>query len=261
MPTGRISLLQSCLKELTTTAQTWTRQLLHQCAANEEPEAAGHSGMWHCPCQHFLCNRVPRNRQQLPRHERQVTQWDELVFVNWQDMKPVCVLSNYHDPANCGTVSRRQQGQRDQVDIAVPKQLADYQKFMKGVDFSGQMVQYYLINHGSWKWWRWNFFHHLMVSFPNAVIIAKFHLGDVAAKKTWPNFQIFVEDVAHQLTTTVTTYPPARDMPWVQCLTTRLSRSLKRGRSALCARKSQRLGATNWLNLRVWFDRKCIVRY
>ena len=140
MPTGRICLLQSCLKELTTTAQTWTRQLLHQCAANEEPEAAGHSGMWHCPCQRFLCNRVWRNRQ-LPRHELQVTQWDELVFVKWQDTKPVWVPSNYHNPANCGTVSRRQQGQRDQVDMAVPKQLADYQKFMKGVDFSGQMVQ------------------------------------------------------------------------------------------------------------------------
>ena len=77
-----------------------------------------------------------RNRRPLPRHEFQIAQRDELVFVNWQDTKPVCVLSNYHYPTDRGIVCRRQQGQQDQVDVVVPKPLADYQKYMKGVDFS-----------------------------------------------------------------------------------------------------------------------------
>ena len=70
------------------------QHLLHQCAPDEEPEAAGDSGMLYCPCQ----QKGPDD--ELPRHE-EVDQQDDLVFVNWQDTKFVCVLSNYHDPADC----------------------------------------------------------------------------------------------------------------------------------------------------------------
>ena len=191
-----------------------------------------------------------KNRRPLPRHEFLIAQRDELVFVNWQDTKPVCVLSNYHDPADRGTVSRRQHGQQEQTDVVVPKQLADYQKYMRGVDFSDQMVQYYLINHRSWKWWRRIFFHHLMVSVHNAYVIAKFFMGDATAKKMWPNFQRFVEDVAHQLTTTtVTRAPPARDVPRRATLDHKIERMFeKRKVCFVCKRKAgnQRPGATNF---------------
>ena len=43
---------------------------------------------------------------------------------------------------------------------------------------------------------------------PDAYVVAKFVLGEAAAKKMWPHFQHFVEDVAHQLTTTTITRAP-----------------------------------------------------
>lgn len=79
-----------------------------------------------------------------------MAQQDELVFVNWQDTKPVCVLSNYHCLTECGTVRRQLDRWKELVDVVEPEQLANYQ-FMKGVNFSHQMVQYYLIQHMSWK--------------------------------------------------------------------------------------------------------------
>ena len=191
-----------------------------------------------------------KNRRPLPRHEFIVAQRDELVFVNWQDTKPVCVLSNFHDPTDRGTVSRRHGAQRDQVDVVVPRPLADYQRYMKGVDSSDQMVQYYLIHHRSWKWWRRIYFHHLMVSVHNAYVVARFVLGEAAAKKMWPSFQIFVEDVAHQLTTTTTTRaPPARDVPRRATLDHKIERIFQTRKVCfVCKRKSgnQRPGATNF---------------
>lgn len=161
------------------------------------------------------CGTVRSNRKELPeplvpkkgrpalqRHAYKMAQRDELCFAHWQDTKPVCVLSNFHDPTKMGIVRRRVNGQRQEV--RVPECLADYQKHMKGVDLSDQMVGYYLLNHRSWKWWRRIFFHFLLVTVHNAYIVAKAVDPD-RAKREWPEFQDFVEAVAHQLVTTVAT--------------------------------------------------------
>ena len=191
-----------------------------------------------------------KNRRPLPRHEFRMAQRDELAFVNWQDTKPICVLSNHHCPTERGTVSRRHDGQREQEDVVVPKQLADYQKCMKGVHFSDQMVQYYLIHHRSWKWWRRIFFHHLMVSIHNAYVVAKFVLEDAAAKRKWPLFQYFVEDVAHQLTTTsVTRAPPVRDVPRRATLDHKIEQIFDKRKVCFVYKRrpgNQRPGATNF---------------
>lgn len=109
------------------------------------------------------------------------------------------------------------------------------------------MVQYYLINHRSWKWWRPICFHRLMVSIHNAFVIAKFHLGEIAVKKTWPNFQIFMEDVTRAF--------PACDVPWHPMLDHKIKWNLKKRkvcfvckRKPECKRKpgNQRLVVTNF---------------
>ncbi|XP_062620039.1 piggyBac transposable element-derived protein 4-like [Saccostrea cucullata] len=57
------------------------------------------------------------------------------------DTKPVLVLSNFHDPQHTGWVMRRTA--EDNI-VEVPLQLADYQKYMKGVDTCDQMIAWLL---------------------------------------------------------------------------------------------------------------------
>ena len=47
---------------------------------------------------------VPKKGRPLKCHETKVAQRDELVFAHWQDTKPVCILSNFHDPVATRTV-------------------------------------------------------------------------------------------------------------------------------------------------------------
>lgn len=162
------------------------------------------------------CREVPptelpktARRQQgvvLEKHRYRVCQSDDLMFCHWQDTKPVLVLSNYHDPKQVGQVRRTvKEGQNrpQRRLIPVPACLSDYQMHMKGVDLADQMVGYYKLNHRSWKWWRRLFFHQLLVSVHNAYVVAKSHNAENAGKN-WPCFQDFVEAVAHEITTTVT---------------------------------------------------------
>ena len=132
----------------------------------------------------YACGTVRANRKNLPttllpknvalqRHEYKVAHKDELSFVVWQDTKPVCVLSNFHDPTAMGVVSRRVRVGGGSQQVAVPAVVADYQKFMKGVDLKDQMIGYYIIHHRSKKWWRRIFHYLMMASAYNAYVVAR----------------------------------------------------------------------------------------
>ncbi|XP_030195004.1 piggyBac transposable element-derived protein 4-like [Gadus morhua] len=133
---------------------------------------------------HAACGTVRANRKGLPKsellrkkaslnkHEYRVAQMDDLTFCIWQDTKTVMVLSNHHDPTETGTVNRRKDG-ANRVPVVVPACLADYQKYMKGVDLLDQMVGYYGFQHRSKKWWRRVFFFLLSVSCHNAYIAVR----------------------------------------------------------------------------------------
>mgnify|MGYP000655962011 CR=1 FL=1 len=49
---------------------------------------------------HLLPNRVHLNK-----HEFKMAQKDNPTFTVWNDTKPVCVLSNFHDPIHRGQVT------------------------------------------------------------------------------------------------------------------------------------------------------------
>ncbi|XP_062610944.1 piggyBac transposable element-derived protein 4-like [Saccostrea cucullata] len=111
----------------------------------------------------MACGTVRADRKGLPKellaakvrldkHEYKVAQNDLLTFCVWQDTKPVCVLSNFHDPQHVGHVTRRVAADRNQVEV--PRLLADYQQHMKDVDLCDQMIGYYLLHHRSKKWWQ-----------------------------------------------------------------------------------------------------------
>ncbi|XP_052233052.1 uncharacterized protein LOC127845914 [Dreissena polymorpha] len=167
----------------------------------------------------YACGTVRNNRKGLPtallprnvmldKHEFLVAQKDELSCCIWQDTKCVMVLSNFHSPNDMGTVNRRS-GNPTQQSVEVPKMLADYQKFMKGVDLSDQMIGYHIINHRSRKWWRRLFFHFMMGSALNAYIIAKDSNPETVGRE-WPNIQDFVEDLADGL---IGDYCAGKDAP------------------------------------------------
>ncbi|CAL9702718.1 unnamed protein product [Knipowitschia caucasica] len=61
-----------------------------------------------------------------------------LTFCIWQVTKTVMVLSNHYDPTETGTVNRRREG-AGQSQVTVPSCLANYQKYMKGVNLLDQM--------------------------------------------------------------------------------------------------------------------------
>ena len=155
--------------------------------------------------QMYACGTVRSNRKnlltallpknvKLQKHEYKVAQKDELSYVVWQDTKPVCVLSNFHDPTAVGTVSRRVRAGGASQQVVVPAAVADYQKYMKGVDLMDQMIGYYIINHRSKKWWRRIFHYLMMASAHNAYVVARDTNPDVVAAE-WPNFQDFVEGI------------------------------------------------------------------
>ena len=153
----------------------------------------------------YACGTVRANRRNLPtallpknvrlqRHDYKVAQKDELSFVVWQDTKPVCVLSNFHDPAAVGAVSRRVRLGGGSQQVVVPAAVADYQKYMKGVDLLDQMVGYYMIHHRSKKWWRRIFHHLMMASAYNAYVVARDTNPEMVAAE-WPNYQDFLEGI------------------------------------------------------------------
>ena len=153
----------------------------------------------------YACGTVRSNRKNLPtallpknvrleKHQYKVAQKDELSFVVWQDTKPVCVLSNFHDPTAVGAVSRRVRVGGASQQVAVPAAVADYQKYMKGVDLMDQMVGYYIIHHRSKKWWRRIFHYLMMASAHNAYVVAR-DTNPEMVESEWPNFQDFLEEI------------------------------------------------------------------
>ena len=154
----------------------------------------------------MACGTVRANRRGLPKdllpnkinlnkHEFNIAQKDNLTLTVWKDTKPVCVLSNFHDPNHQGQVTRRA---AENTVVQVPRLLSDYQKHMKGVDLCDQMIGYYMLNHRSKKWWRRIFFYLMMASARNAYIVAKDTHPETFREK-WPRFQDFIEELVEDL--------------------------------------------------------------
>ena len=95
------------------------------------------------------------------KHQCRVAQDHVLTFAMWQDTRPVLGLSNYHEQTAEGTVNRRTDN-AEQVPVRVQRLFADYQRCMRGVDLSDQMIGYHIIHHRSKTWWRRVFLHFMM---------------------------------------------------------------------------------------------------
>ncbi|XP_018403038.1 PREDICTED: piggyBac transposable element-derived protein 3-like [Cyphomyrmex costatus] len=111
----------------------------------------------------LACGTVRSNRTRLPKSDMQdkkmthgqhdyKTSNTNIRWIKWMDKKPVHFLSNYHDPCEMTTVSRKQKdGSLKFVDC--PVMCSDYNKHMGYVDNADRLLSTYKIDRKSRKWW------------------------------------------------------------------------------------------------------------
>ncbi|XP_046981064.1 piggyBac transposable element-derived protein 4-like [Schistocerca americana] len=79
-----------------------------------------------------------KTNSKLSRQEFEFSVRSCVAAVKWQDSKPVCILSNYHNPKHVTTVLRRNKdGSRSE--LFCPLAVAEYNKIMGGVDRFDQL--------------------------------------------------------------------------------------------------------------------------
>lgn len=92
-----------------------------------------------------------------------------ILAAKWKDSKEVLIMSNCHGPDT--TQVKRKQKNGERLMINCPTALADYNKFMGGVDLSDQKICQYDFDRRSTKWWKKVFYKLLMTAVVNAHIL------------------------------------------------------------------------------------------
>ena len=86
-----------------------------------------------------------------PSCERGTGVWirdQSIVYNLWKDTKMVCTASTVHSGNSDHQVKRRVKkpsGGCEEVNVPIPNSTYDYNRYMRGVDFSDQLLQYYQI--------------------------------------------------------------------------------------------------------------------
>lgn len=91
------------------------------------------------------------------------------LAARWQDSKEVLILTNCHRPDV--TQVKRKQKNGEKVTTNCPTAIADYNRFMGGVDLSDQKICLYDFDRRSTKWWKKVFYKLLMTAVVNAHIL------------------------------------------------------------------------------------------
>ena len=90
---------------------------------------------------------------------------DNLLCLVWYDKRRVATLSTIHKAEAVKALNCRKK------EVVKPVVVADYCKYMFGVDLSDQKAYYYTPLRRSYKWWRKLFFHLLNVCVLNAHVL------------------------------------------------------------------------------------------
>ncbi len=79
-----------------------------------------------------------------------------LLACVWKDKRIIHFLSTMHvaEAQEEATVMRRRHNDGRRVSVTCPPCLVDYQQFMRGVDHSDQMINYYNSGRRTVKWWK-----------------------------------------------------------------------------------------------------------
>ena len=100
-----------------------------------------------------------------------------LLVLQWVDNEVISMLStidevNYHSLLNR---KRKVDGVWDTREISQPKVVANFNKFMNGVDRSDQILTTNSVPRKSTKWWETLFYHLIDMAVVNSFILFKEH--------------------------------------------------------------------------------------
>ena len=114
----------------------------------------------------LLCRVKPMKK--VPPELRGRVLWSRkgnLLCLVWYDKRRVATLSTIHKAEAVKAINMRKQ------EVVKPAVVADYCKYMFGVDLSDQKAYYYTPLRRSYKWWRKLFFHLFNVCVLNAHVL------------------------------------------------------------------------------------------
>lgn len=119
----------------------------------------------------------------LSKGQSDFVQCGDISISKWKDhgKKSVSVISNMHNPSKITKVLRRNNhGIREDVDC--PQMIADYNRYMGGVDNFDQLMANYSIIQKSRRWWLKLFYYFLDCSIVNSFILYKFEMKNKKQK-------------------------------------------------------------------------------
>jgi hypothetical protein len=124
--------------------------------------------------QPILFEKAPRQNKfvgriggQIERGEGEDPTPRKAIFM-WKDTKPFRVISNYHG-SDLSEVQRKKRNGSVR-NVTCPKAMADYGKFMGGVDRANQYSSYYERDRRSKIWWHRIFYSLLEMTLVNSLI-------------------------------------------------------------------------------------------
>lgn len=123
-----------------------------------------------------------------------------LLYVKWMDTREVSMCSNVHAAYNGETVLRwrkKEDGSYMRVPIPRPTVVADYNRYMGGVDTSDQMLGTNSVHRKTKRWYVTVFQHLLDIAVTNSYIISKTLAS--ARQERLPTRQEFQEELCAQL--------------------------------------------------------------
>ncbi|XP_056092195.1 piggyBac transposable element-derived protein 4-like isoform X2 [Rhinichthys klamathensis goyatoka] len=121
----------------------------------------------------FPKNSVNRLRRNAPRGTMRWIRDDELLFVEWKDLKEVQMCSTFHKAYEGDTVQRKVKGdtQPTHVQVPIPAAVLDYNRNVRTVDPSSSVTGHYRVLHKPKKWYQCVFYHLLDIAVENAFIL------------------------------------------------------------------------------------------
>lgn len=146
----------------------------------------------------FSCATIRQSRKMFPKtylkedKNMKIGDYDGVIAGNiainkWKDRgkKSVCVISTMHNPYKNTEVLRTQRdGSRKKM--TCPKSVAEYNRFMGGVDHFDQLISTYSISWKSRRWWMRIFYYCLEACIVNSYIIYKTTLKQVSNSNRKP---------------------------------------------------------------------------
>ncbi|KAL4083594.1 hypothetical protein QTP88_028910 [Uroleucon formosanum] len=101
-------------------------------------------------------------------------QCDDISICRWKDRgsKPVTVISSMHDASHTEIVHRKN-SRGEKIAISCPSSIADYNRYMGGVDKFDQYMAAYSICQKSRRWWVKLFYYLLDTSIVNSFLMYK----------------------------------------------------------------------------------------